>query len=139
MVTLLPDTSGAAKTLAELAASGKLALVVFWNEKEPNAREQLADLAKYHQPRFADEGLTIVAINTGDPPQRAAEVAKEAGAAFPVLCDADGAVFRQVATGKLPRSYLVDPAGKILWLDLEYSATTRRDMVQAIRFALANR
>jgi peroxiredoxin len=135
----LPDTSGAVKSLAEIAASSKLTLVVFWTAAEPIAVEQLADLAKYHDPRFAGEGLAIVAVNSGDPAPQAAELAKKAGAKFTVLCDVDGAALAQVATGKLPRSYVIDPAGQILWFDLEYSATTRRDMVQAIRFALAQR
>jgi hypothetical protein len=53
-----------------------------------------------------------------------------------VLSDKDGAAHKQVATSKLPRSYLLDPSGKILWFDLEYSPTTRRDLAQAIRFTL---
>ena len=31
--------------------------------------------------------------------------------------DADGRVFAKVATEKLPRVYLLDPAGKVLWFD----------------------
>jgi peroxiredoxin len=133
----LPDPAGQPQTVADLHGE-KLTLVVFWNGLEPTAREELADLARYHQRRFGDEGLAIVAINSGDPPQLAGELAAEAGAKYHVLCDADGAAFQQVATGKIPRSYLLDPAGTILWFDLEYSATTRRDLAQAIRFALAN-
>jgi peroxiredoxin len=132
----LPDISGHEQSLAELTG-GKLALVVFWDGREPTALEQLSDLVRYHQPRLGGEGLAIVAISTGDSAQLAGELAKQAGATFPVLVDADGAVFNQVATAKLPRSYLVDPQGQVLWFDLEYSATTRRDMVQAIRYTLA--
>ena len=29
-----------------------------------------------------------------------------------------------------------DPAGKVLWFDLEYSPTTRRDLTSAIRVSL---
>jgi peroxiredoxin len=133
----LADLSGQPQTLADLQGE-KLTLIVFWNGSEPTALEQLADLVKYHHPRFGDQGLAIVAVNTGDPPQLAAELAKEAGAKFPVLVDSDGAAFKQVATARLPRSYLLDANGQVLWFDLEYSATTRRDMVQAIRFSLAH-
>jgi peroxiredoxin len=134
----LPDVSGQEQTLAGLLGDKKLTMVVFWNGTEPTAREQLSDLVRFHYPRFADQGLAIVAINTGDSAQLAGELAQQAGAKFPVLSDADGAVFKQVAIAKLPRTYLLDPQGQILWFDLEYSATTRRDMVQAIRYSLAH-
>jgi peroxiredoxin len=133
----LPDPAGQPQALADLQGE-KLTLVVFWNGTQPTAREQLADMARYYQRRFGDKGLAIVAINTGDPPQLASELAAQAGAKFTVLCDADGAAFKQVATEKIPRSYLLDASGTIVWFDLEYSPTTRRDMAQAIRFGLAH-
>jgi peroxiredoxin len=133
----LPDAMGQPQTLSQLRGD-KLTLVVFWNGKEPTALEELADLARFHQPRFGDRGLAIVAVNTGDEPQLAAESAKQAGAEFAVLCDADGAAFKQVATEKIPRSYLLDPSGTVLWFDMEYSPTTLRDMVQAIRYRMAH-
>jgi peroxiredoxin len=131
----LPDISGARKTLNELYGS-KLTLVVFWNGKQPTAIEELSDLTRYFLPRFADKGLAVVAIDSGDEATKAGELSQKAGAAYPVLSDADGAALTQVATSKLPRSYLLDPSGKIIWFDLEYSPTTRRDLAQAIRFTL---
>jgi peroxiredoxin len=132
----LPDTAGQQQSLSRLLGD-KLTLVVFWNSKEPTSLEELADLGRYHQPRFGDRGLAIVAVNTGDKPQLAAELAKQAGAEFTILSDADGAAFQQVATAKIPRSYLLDPSGTVLWFDLEYSPTTQRDLAEAIRYSLA--
>lgn len=131
----LPNLAGEKKSLNELFGS-KLTLVVFWNGKQPTGIEELSDLARYHLPRFGDKGLAVVAINTGDAAAQAGELSQKAGAAYPVLSDADGAALSQVATSKLPRSYLLDPSGKVLWFDLEYSPTTRRDLAQAIRFTL---
>ena len=132
----LPDVEGQQQSLSQLSGD-RLTLVVFWNAAEPTALEELADLARYHQPRFGDRGLAIVAVNTGDDAQLAGELAQQAGAQFAVLSDADGSVFEQVATEKIPRTYLLDPSGTILWFDMEYSTTTRRDMVEAIRYSLA--
>ncbi len=36
----------------------------------------------------------------------------------------------------MPRTYLVDSQGKILWFDMEYSRSTRRDLRDAIRVVL---
>jgi peroxiredoxin len=133
----LADLEGRKQKFSQLLGD-KLTLAVFWNGLEPIALEELADLARYYQPRFGDLGLAIVAINTGDDAQLAGELAQQAGAQFAVLSDADGAAFHHVATEKVPRTYLLDPSGTILWFDLEYSATTRRDMVEAIRYSLAH-
>jgi peroxiredoxin len=131
----LPTLTGDKKSLNELFGP-KLTLVVFWNGQQPTGLEELADLSRYHLPRFADKGLAVVAINTGDDATKAGELSQKAGTAYPVLSDADGAALAQVAAGKLPRSYLLDPSGKVLWFDLEYSPTTRRDLASAIRFTL---
>ena len=54
---------------------------------------------------------------------------------FVNLLDADGKAFAQVGSERLPRVFVVDPAGKILWFDIEYSQTTRRELHQALHAA----
>lgn len=133
----LADPAGERKQLTALRGE-RLTLVVFWNAREPVALEELSDLARYHQPRFGHEGLSIVAVNTGNEPQLAAELAKEAKATYPILCDPQGEAFAKIATSNLPRTYLLNAQGQVLWFDLEYSPTTRRDLAQAIRYSLAH-
>jgi peroxiredoxin len=50
----------------------------------------------------------------------------------PVLMDFDGAYFAKVATGTLPRIYVLDSQGKVLWFDLGYSTSTRDRLKQTI-------
>jgi hypothetical protein len=47
--------------------------------------------------------------------------------------DFDGAYFAKVATGTLPRIYVLDSHGKVLWFDLGYSTSTRDKLKQTIR------
>lgn len=131
----LPDVGGQQRSLTELYGP-KLTLVVFWDHAQPCALEQLSDLNRYYLPRFADKGLAVVAVNSGDPSTQAAELAKAAGATYVVLSDVDRKAFALVASDKLPRSYLLDSSGRVIWFDLEYSATTRRDLAVAIRHTL---
>lgn len=131
----LPNLDGEKRSLTELFGA-KLTLVVFWNATQTTGLEELSDLSRYYLPRFGDKGLAVVAINTGDQPQLAHELANHVGTGYPVLCDSDGEALKQVATGKLPRTYLLDASGKVLWFDLEYSPTTRRDLAAAIRVSL---
>jgi hypothetical protein len=49
-----------------------------------------------------------------------------------MLLDAEGKALDAVATEKLPRTYLLDASGQILWFDIEYSESTRRELKNAI-------
>ena len=69
--------------------------------------------------------------------RRVQEQVAKVGATFPVLLDPKGAYFAQLAKDRrMPRTYLIDANGRILWFDVEYSRFTRRDLVQSIRVAL---
>ncbi|REK21733.1 MAG: hypothetical protein DWQ42_18820 [Planctomycetota bacterium] len=133
----LTDTSGNAKSLAELFGS-KVTVVCFWDADNPLSNWQLADLEPEVAQKFGEHGVRVVAINRGQSADVAQSEADKAGASFPVLVDEDGQAYDQVATAYLPRTYVLDAAGKILWLDLEYSSATRRHLQQAILFALTN-
>ena len=81
-------------------------------------------------------GVNVVAINEGDAAESVRQLAEQAGAEFPILLDADGAAYNSVAAAKLPRTYLLDKTGKILWLEIEYSRSTRRELQNAILWHL---
>jgi peroxiredoxin len=131
----LADNKDQKQSIAKLLGP-KLTVVVFWNGKKPSARQELADLEPTVIARFADKGLAVVAINSGDDPQLAKELATQAGNQFVALTDPDGGALSAIAPGRIPATYLLDAAGKILWFDIEYSRSTRRDLSQAIRYSL---
>jgi len=134
------DLEGRKQSLSALRGE-KLTLVFFWTSGDSEfsamrAQAALEDLQMdVHQP-YAEKGVAVVAVNEGDAAESVKRRVEEADAAFPNLLDPDGALFAQVATEKLPRLYLLDAEGKILWFDLEYSPTTRDNMLQAIEVAL---
>jgi peroxiredoxin len=131
----LPAAAGHEQQLARLRGE-KLSVIAFWTSTKPTTVEELADLAIDVDKRFAKQGVGVVAINLGDDPKAVAALIKQSGARFPILFDHDGAALKQLGEGKTARTYLIDAGGKILWFDLEYSCTTRRDLQQAIRAAL---
>jgi peroxiredoxin len=133
----LTDLEGKAQSLGQLLGP-KLTVVTFWTRSQPSALEELADLSPDILDRFSQYGVGVVGINEADDPQSALEIAQQAKAQFPNLSDRDGSALGQVATAKLPRTYLIDSSRNILWFDLEYSRTTRRELAQAIRFWLAH-
>jgi peroxiredoxin len=133
----LAKLDGKSQPFAELLGP-KLTVVVLWNGKKPTSLQELGDLEPEVIARFGEQGVRIVAINSGDDPQLAGELAAQAGSGFVVLCDQAGTTLEQLAPGRVPSTYLLDPSGRVLWFDIEYSASTRRELVQAIRYTLAH-
>lgn len=128
----LPKLGAAGKAkLADLFGK-KATVVVFWKGDRRMTQQQLADLGPDVVEPFGKSGVAVVGVAV-DSAKDAQATFKKAGAAFPNLLDADGKAFAQVGSGRLPRTYLVDPTGKILWFDIEYSLATRRELHQALR------
>jgi peroxiredoxin len=102
------------------------------------AQQQLKDLGPDIVDPFGQKGVAVVGIAVKETDDGAAAALKKAGASFPNLLDADGKAFNQVGSVRLPRTYLLDPQGKILWFDIEYSVATRRELRHALRFIAGN-
>ncbi|MCE9546406.1 MAG: redoxin domain-containing protein [Planctomycetia bacterium] len=131
----LPDASGKKCKLAD-AYGKKLTVVMFCGGNLLTEQQELADLQPEIVGRFGDKGVSVIVVAVGQPQAAVESLAKRIGPKVPVFVDAKREAYKQVATQYLPRTYLLDAAGKILWLDIEYTATTRRQLDEAIRYVL---
>jgi len=131
----LPNTEGDVLGLVDLYGQ-VLTVVVLWTSRHPYAKEQFERLSREVVTPYEKHGVNVVAINRGDSVEEVQRLAKASDATFPNLVDSDAVAFQTIATSKLPRTYLLDPAGKILWLDIEYSESTRRELRNAILWHL---
>jgi peroxiredoxin len=132
----LPDLAGKEESLAKLLGE-RLTVVLFWHEVNPYSVAELADLQRDVAARFGKRGVHVVAIDELDKPEQVRQTVQKLGVKFPVLLDADGQALAKLATRHLPRTYLLDASGKIVWLDIEYSRSTWRDLRQSIQFLLS--
>jgi peroxiredoxin len=137
----LPDTEleqlgGGRKRISDLA--GRTAtVVVFWKAGRRMTDQLLLDLGPDVIDQFSDAGLGVAGVAVGETAANAQGALERASVTFPNLLDSDGSAFTQVGSEKLPRIYLLDPKGKILWFDIEYSLATRRELHQALRAVTA--
>jgi hypothetical protein len=110
----------------------RLTVVLFWDSQgfqTPTALGDLGpDIAEPHQ----DRGVKVFGVAVRESADSAREQIEFAEAKFPNLLDADGAAFALVGSVALPRVFLLDGDGKILWFDIEYSRSTRRELASAI-------
>jgi peroxiredoxin len=128
----LPQLGGGNKKLAALFGQ-KATVVVFWKGDRRMSQLELADLGPDVIEPFAKQGVAVVGVAVGESAATARALLDTVSANFPNLLDVDGRAFATVGAEKLPRTYLVDPQGKILWFDIEYSQATRRELHQGLR------
>jgi hypothetical protein len=136
----LPDLEGKTQDLKSLYGE-KLTVVCFWGVQDSKFTEAVAvdmlqSLDQEFAAPYADKGVHVIGVSVEGQPEVVGQLVAKAGARFAELLDRDKAFFAKVATEKMPRVYLLDAAGKILWFDVEYSRSTRREMLQGIRVAL---
>ncbi len=131
----LPNQQGEDQVLSKLYGE-KLTVVVFWDIAHVYAEEQFLRLERETTSRFSEFGVSVVAINVGDKPAEVQSLAEQAENRCTCLLDQDGTAFGAVATGKLPRTYVLDAEGKVLWFDIEYSRSTERELKNAIYYFL---
>ncbi len=114
----------------------RLTVMLFWASDNLYACDELRDLTGDVAEPYAEDGLRVIGINVSDSAEAAAHAVAAAEAGFPNFLDPKGEYFAKVASEKLPRTYLLGPDGTILWFDLEYSLTTRRQLKRAVEAAL---
>jgi peroxiredoxin len=123
----LSQVGGGGAELAKL--QGKQATVVlFWGDDPWMSRTALGDLAMIG----ASDDVAIVGIAVKLPNNEVQSVTEKADVRFPILLDADGKAFNQVGMTKLPRVYVLNQAGEIVWFDIEYSQSTQRELKQTL-------
>jgi peroxiredoxin len=140
----LPDLANKSHSLSSLCGK-KLTVVCVWTSASRRAQleaaEMLPSLENDVAKPFADKGVQVIAIEVARNDvdmEHFDDVHKTASKLpFPCLVDSKGQFLASVAKDdKLPRIFLLDAEGKILWFDVEYSRSTREDLLQGIRVAL---
>lgn len=137
----LPDLNGKIHALDSLYGS-KLTVVCFWtigasHRSRLVADALLHDLASDIAGPLAGEGVGVVAVNVGDDPAAVDKMVSQNGVELPYLVDPRGDYFARIAKdGRMPRTFLLDANGRILWFDIEYSRPSRRELLQCIQVAL---
>jgi peroxiredoxin len=143
----LPDLAGKPQNLADLYGK-RLTVVFLWsNGKTDYTRSAmdvaLGDLQLDFQDKYQKDDLRVVGINVGGTPEGAKPQIEKSGVKFPVLLDPKEDFLHKVASATkeipqvdLPRVYLLDAAGHVLWFDIDFTYISRHDLKEAIEIVL---
>lgn len=138
----LRDLEGEEHTLSSVLKQ-KLTVVFFWNagEKEPRSfeEEQSFNALKYleYNSQNQSDDVHFVFLNVGQNSDAIRKALEAREVKIPVLMDMEKTLYNKIATGILPRIYLLDKQGRILWFDVGFQyPKTYNDLKSAIRFVL---
>lgn len=122
----LPEAKGKRLTIVAFVAPGTKPM------SKMKAQEILDDVQKLFD-TFKKDGLNALGVHVGDGPK------PDVKADFTLTPDPDGKLFETVATDAVPpRLFILDSAGKILWMDVEWSNTTRERLRQSVELLMKN-
>jgi peroxiredoxin len=124
----LPQVSGGQTDLASLQGK-KATVVLFWHDDPWMSATALQDIGR---DLATDDDVAAVGIAVKPGNTDVTAKVKESGASFPQLVDNNGKAFNQVGMTKMPRVYVLDGSGKIVWFDIEYSQSTRRELKRTL-------
>ena len=128
----LPDLGGRERRLEEF--KGKVVLVNFWASwctpciEEMPSIQRLAELMR-------DRPFAVIGVNVAEGERRVKGWVERLGIDFPVLLDADSAVFHRWGGTVLPTTYLLDGGGVVRYVGrgpLEWDSAQVVEMLEGI-------
>jgi thiol-disulfide isomerase/thioredoxin len=140
-VLSLLAAGAAAPAQAELPAAlgaieGKVVWVDFWASWCAPCRRSFPWMNAMHE-KYADQGLTIVAVNVDKERRLAEQFLRETPARFMLHYDPEGKLAEAFGVQAMPSSFMLDADGNVLATHYGFKLANTEEYEQAIRSALA--
>lgn len=116
--------------LAELR--GNVIMLNFWATWCNPCRVEMPKLQKIYQ-QYKDIGFLILGVNIDKNSVKAAKMARDLGAKFPILFDKTQKVSKLYSIKAMPMTILIDRDGKIRYLYQGYKAGYEEKYAKAVR------
>ena len=130
----LPDAQGS--TVALDGLRGRVVVVDFWASWCGPCKRSFPWMGEM-QRKYADQGLTIVAVNVDRRREDAAKFLAVTPGAFTIVYDPTGASPAAWNVKGMPTSYLVDRGGRIVAIDAGFREESKDTLEARIKAALA--
>ena len=124
---------GSEVTLSKL--QGKPTLLIFWATWCPPCRVELSKLQGYIIDRYGDS-INVLPISRGEERAKVDEYITKMGYTFAVGLDGDQSIYQKYATNYIPRCFVIDAEGKVLYSGVGYDEKVAAEVEQSINKAL---
>lgn len=124
---------GSEVTLSKL--QGKPTLLIFWATWCPPCRVELSKLQGHIIDRYGDN-INVLPISRGEERAKVDEYITKMGYTFAVGLDGDQSIYQKYATNYIPRCFVIDAEGKVLYSGVGYDEKVAAEVEQSINKAL---
>jgi peroxiredoxin len=123
------DLNGSQFSISE--AKGKVVVVFFWTTWCPYCRQEMPYLEQQVWQKYKSEDFLMIGIAREQSKETVSGFLKKNKFTFPMAADPEGEIFDLFANRGVPRSYVVDRNGKILFqsVGLETEEFARRNKI----------
>lgn len=117
------------------ALQGKPTLLIFWATWCPPCRLELSKLQEHIIDRYGDK-INVLPISRGEERAKVEEYISKMGYTFAVGLDGDQSIYSKYATNYIPRCFVIDAKGKVLYSGVGYDEAIAKEVEQNIEKAL---
>lgn len=132
----VPDfkvTSLEGKEISISELKGKVVLVNFFATWCGPCMKELPEVESQLWPKFKDRNFAMVAIGREHTQEQLIEFNKKKGFTFPIAADPKREVYRKFADQYIPRNFIVDKTGNIIYQCVGFSQKELDEMIQIIQ------
>ena len=115
---------------------GKTVLLNFWATWCPPCRQELARVQKDIIDRFQGKDFVFLPISREDTFEKIKTFREQNGYTFPMGMDTDRKIFSLFALDGIPRNFIIDKNGKIVYMETGYSEKSFEELIKEIEKTL---
>lgn len=115
---------------------GKVVLINFWATWCPPCRQELTRVQKEIIDRFKGKDFVFLPISREDSYEKIKVFREQNKYTFPMGMDTDRKIFSLFALETIPRNYLIDKKGKIVFMETGYSEESFEKLIGEIEKTL---